>query len=389
MSNGQRYIWDPAAPNSVSLEYLCEVVPPTRDMFCAGHSATADGDILVHGGNRHVEGGVCAPQPNWSFLYQGHTMCWSAESSLIVPSVPLSSYDTGNDDDNFGYWYPGSSRLPDGRVISVGGGSTPLNPTTCLDTGWVYYIDGWQIHDPTTHTWLGKTTSLWFNGLQPNAGTVPLGPPASVATPAFNYYPLLMTLPTYPVDAAGFVYSPVVTNNRTANNLANPSYVPVASVSARMDLGAGGWPNNTTPWAVTSQIHRPGTTIPRNLYYPSGLPRPIVLDNQGKPTGPTEVMILGGTDNNIAPDALSTTGGRAALAEVSQITGPDLPGAPWSSNGAAFPNLLHPRIYANSVLLPTGEIFVVGGSTHDFFPFSGATPISGSASPRPKPNLAA
>jgi hypothetical protein len=67
-SNGDRWLWDPAAPRSVSREPLCDMIAPTDDMFCSGHSADGNGDLVVVGGARHRSGNPtsCAPQPKYS-----------------------------------------------------------------------------------------------------------------------------------------------------------------------------------------------------------------------------------------------------------------------------------------------------------------------------------
>lgn len=37
-SNGKRWLWDPSAPNSVAIETFCDMIAPTDNLFCAGHS---------------------------------------------------------------------------------------------------------------------------------------------------------------------------------------------------------------------------------------------------------------------------------------------------------------------------------------------------------------
>ncbi len=219
-SNSDRWMWDPAAPRSVGTEQLCDVVvPPTDNMFCAGHSADGNGDIVMIGGSRYkkVNPPSCSAQPTYSYVFDTGPACWSGNLPLLVP-VPAPQ--------NFGYYYPSSARLPDGSVISVGGGSDPLS-SLCGDTGSTYFLDGWLRLDPSTSTWVGATPTMWFDGLpgtyQTASGPIDLH---------FTYYPLLSVLPSTTATSPGYVFAPVVTDLRHGNYMDVPGFVPKRSPSA-------------------------------------------------------------------------------------------------------------------------------------------------------------
>jgi len=376
-SNGDRWTWDPAAPSSISSD---PVTSGVQNLFCAGHSVDGEGNVVVHGGNRHVPNGMppscpqttpfCGPQPKWSYVLDPRPWAWSQDNPMLTPSSPAIP--------NHGYWYPGSVRLHDGRVISIGGGSSPLttfsSPNTCCDSGFIYYTDGWQLFDQGSWIGSGNAAAPWYPGLP--------------GTNEFNYYPLAALLPrgsgsTLP----GYVFSAVVTNNRTRHN-GSPGYVPVPGVSAVMDLG-GSWPQPTAPattaWANASQMVVPGTSVPVNLYYPSGFLWPLTLDMAGLPIGPVKYVVVGGVDNNVAdylpqpqPAPLIAHGGRLASALTWLIQDPIQPTNLWSAT--TLQPMAAPRVYANVVLLPNGKAFVVGGSFYDHYPFGAGAPGVGGGS---------
>jgi len=384
-SNGDVWFWDPAAPNSVTTSTPCPIETPIDNLFCAGHSVDAQGRVVTHGGNRSLIA-PCLPQPRYSYVFDTATGCWSGALPLVVPNP-----NPAPTPENLGYWYPSSLKLPDGRIVSLGGGSSPLSNTTptipgsnvCNDAGNVFFNDGWQLFDPALNVWSAKTNPTdWFAGLPGNS----LGGTNLLYDNNFNYYPLTVMLPGG-TGGAGTVFIAASTNNRVTKN--DPSFTisAASSVSAIMDLGASGWPSAANVWSLRDQVDTP-LGAPRNLYYPNGVLRPLLLGSNGLllPTAQVEFMVLGGADNNVLPvngpgPAGINERGRPALVEVQQIAAPELAGSTWSANGTRFPNMIHPRIYGNAVLLPTGHLFAVGGSRYDFVPFGPPPP------PPPSTNL--
>jgi Domain of unknown function (DUF1929) len=359
-SNGERWLWDPSRPDAFEMEDGHGQT--IENLFCAGHSADGNGDIVMVAGHRVVDAmaGACGAQPTWSYLLDASSLAWSPNYPLLVPSPPPT---------NIGYWYPGTVRLSDGRVLSAGGGSAPLQPLApCFDQPGPYFVDGWQIFDANQGGWLGSGPNQWFAGLPTGANGYEY---------QFTYYPLLLTIPASPPASAanpqGFVFASVVPD------FAGSSQLPTRSATAIMDASAPGWPASGA-WAIHgSQLTQPGGE-PRNLQYPSSVMRPLVLGEDGLPTGPVEVMVIGGADFNLptanppAPGPGQDGGGTPAIAEVAQIRAPEQPGSQWSTNGPRFPDLTFARTYTNAVLLPDGQLMVIGGSKYDFYPNAGGAP---------------
>jgi len=377
-SNGSRWLWDPASPGDFKVE---SPVLVERNLFCSGHSADANGDIVVHGGDRTAprflvsgnccssqtcpepDNSPCGPQPIWSFVYDPATRDWSAEYQMRKPvyHMPPANFR------NFGYYYPGSVRLPDGRVLSAGGGSAPLTTGSpnnrCQDCDWTYFVNGWQYFDPSLSNWVGA-------GL----GYLP-GLPSPYE---FNFYPLLTVMPN--ASGGSMVFAPVVTNNRTSNGFdgpATPGWSPVLSPTARLDLtlplGAPG-----QVWSIGASINRPAGAVPRNLYYPNGFLWPLQLDSQGNLASGSlrRFVVLGGCDNNDFmtgtggnPTTPHPYGGRPAMSSVYVIDSPESPSSTWSSS--VLPAPAKGRIYSNTVMLPNKQMLLVGGAEFDNKPFSG------------------
>lgn len=386
-TNGKRWLWNPAAPSSVSTDTFCDVDIPIggyHNVFCAGHSVDSNGDVIVHGGTRyhfaHATPTWCTPQPRFSHVYDPTVRCWSGDYPMIVP-VPNPSPTPAN----LGYWYPSSVRLPDGRVGSFGGGSDPVTtnsiPNVCHDAGANFFNNGWQIFDRATNTWIGQAgNTQWLSGLNwPTYSWAPPGGATQQVNYEFNWYPLITLLPATSGSLPGYVFAPVVTDNRAGNWYSAGTFQPRRSPTGLMTLPTN-WPTGSN-WgpAPHSQI-TDGSGTPRNLYYPSGFLWPLHLDNQGN-VATTRFSVLGGTDNNLflsgttgaagyPANAAYPHGGRMALDTVYTMDNPDAVPAPaWSAS--AVPPLRLRRVYANAVLLPNEQVFVVGGSTYDFLPFRG------------------
>jgi hypothetical protein len=137
-------LWDPATG-------ILRAVPAPYNIFCSGHSALADGRILVAGGHDDA-GGVLGA--NRAAIFDPATESWT--------SVPSMTYRR---------WYPTATTLPDGRVLVTSGG------TTCFDC----IADIPEVYDPRTNSWALLTG----------------------ARLAFPYYPFIFVLPDGRILNAG------------------------------------------------------------------------------------------------------------------------------------------------------------------------------------------
>jgi hypothetical protein len=377
--SGRRWLWDPAAPTSVQQDSVLNE-GPVEDLFCSCHSVDGVGNVVVQGGVRTIpyvppgsspppcpqSAPFCGRHPVWSYVFNPTTREWTNEIQMKIPQPTPP---------NFGYYYPSSVRLPDGRVLSVGGGSSPLTagstPNTCCDANVVSFANGWQVFDPATAAWLPSASSSYYPGLQ--------------SPFEFHYYPL-MTLMPGSAPNTGFVFGSVIT--RYDSNTANTGYTPARAPSAYMTLfGPSGTVSlGQTPWTtISGQIDVPQTSgppIPRNLYYPSGFLWPLQLDNQGRLAGgsPRRLVMVGGCDGN---DYLSGAagaqgyvgvagypgGGRRTNTKSYTIDDPEIAGADW--NDSFLPGPQFPRIHANTVLTPDDKVFLVGGANYDNLAYAG------------------
>lgn len=386
-SSGEVWLWNPATPGSAT--FLREPgahdettpdasEPPFESLFCSGHSIDSNGDVVFVGGHRYtaVAPDICGRQPTWSYVFDPATLGWSREIPLLTPQpTPV----------NFGYWYSGTVRLHDGRVLAAGGGSAPLfvAASPCHDQPGSFFVDGWQVFDPTAAAWRGQAANRYFDGLPTGANGYDYD---------FNYYPILMLIPPSPGtvgNAVGYVFAPVVTDNDVARHQV-PGAPPVVprSPSALLPVGGPGWPARAH-WTIhASQITDPAPNGKlRNLQYPTAVLRPLRLDSQGRPAEPARAMVLGGGDWNLGSFDPPVgpfgywAGGGYAVREVSQISAPEQ-GSAWTAGQGDHPNQIRERIYSNSVLLPDGTLLVVGGSKYNYFPYSGGIPYVGNVAER-------
>ena len=137
-------VWDPVTGT------LCPV-PAPYNVFCSGHSALADGRILVVGGHDHAGGFLGS---NQAAIFDPVTESWT--------SVPSMTYRR---------WYPTATTLPDGRVLVTSGA------TTCFEC----IADVPEVYDPRTNAWTQLTE----------------------ARLAFPYYPFIFVLPDGRILNAG------------------------------------------------------------------------------------------------------------------------------------------------------------------------------------------
>ncbi|MFL5401748.1 MAG: hypothetical protein ACJ8BF_02910, partial [Gemmatimonadales bacterium] len=109
---GDPYLWDPEWGAFMP-------VPVATMVFCSGHTFLGDGRLLVAGGHISDEHGL--PDAN---LFDGSSQSWTS-----LPEM------------HWGRWYPTSTTLADGRVVTLGGKDQDGVP---VDTPEVWTGDSWS-----------------------------------------------------------------------------------------------------------------------------------------------------------------------------------------------------------------------------------------------------
>lgn len=146
--DGHPYLWDPTTA-TVSM-----IPAADYDIFCGGHSFTADGKLLITGG--HIANGVGEAK---AVLFDPFTTTWQ-------PVPPM----------NAGRWYPSNVTLPNGDILVVGGTSTGPETINRIAQVWEASTNRWR-DLPTaplgTSGWAGYYPFLY---VAPNGKVFDAGP---------------------------------------------------------------------------------------------------------------------------------------------------------------------------------------------------------------------
>jgi hypothetical protein len=94
------------------------VPSPDSDVFCAGHAFTADGRLLIVGGTKAWSTGHAHGLAFW-----GHRRCWlyNARERAWVEAAQLLPDPNGDGSSGGGRWYPGAVTLGNGEVLALFG----------------------------------------------------------------------------------------------------------------------------------------------------------------------------------------------------------------------------------------------------------------------------
>jgi len=113
------------------------------DLFCSGQTLLADGSVLTVGGTRHIIDTVTDASAtvgmSYAMRYDGAS--WSREPQDMLAPGPTGAV---------GRWYPSCTRLPDGRVLVIGGYDM-VEPTPSFQLSSEIYdpvTGAWQVHAP-------------------------------------------------------------------------------------------------------------------------------------------------------------------------------------------------------------------------------------------------
>jgi hypothetical protein len=112
-------VWDIASNTFTS------VPNNTTDLFCAGHSAMADGRILVVGGHGSSEAGTADVN-----IFDPVSLSWTLVSRMAYKR-----------------WYPTATTLPDGRVLATTGAASTVTD----------YVTIPEVYNPSNNTWTRLT----------------------------------------------------------------------------------------------------------------------------------------------------------------------------------------------------------------------------------------
>jgi Domain of unknown function (DUF1929) len=309
------YVWDPVNdPNGTAVK---EVDPPPDpgtglpfNIWCAGQTVLPNGDVLVAGGNLQYDAPTSPYTP-----FKGHY--------LLLTFNPFTETWTVQPRMAHGRWYPTLVKLPDGRVLIIGGYD---------ETG--QFIAGGTTQQRNTD---GEVfTPSPANG---GVGTLTKVPNATVFT---GLYPHLYLLP------GG-------TNNQGEVVMAGPG----AGDSKKLDVGLLGNPVYTSAW---NNSDRQPTSLDRQRTWASGVILPYGTG------GPRKLMVIGGSASDTNGDATPTTT-TLDLSKKGQV------GWSWEQSPPANSQHCWPvanpdpangsgcigRSHGNTVLLPDGSMVSVGG----------------------------
>lgn len=291
-------LWSPAAGTFEG------VSTGRSDLFCAGHSALADGRILVVGGNSR-SGGLGIRDVN---IFDPQNQTWVPAGSMTFPR-----------------WYPTVTTLPDGRVLTISGADTC---TSCR-------VTTPELYDPSTNSWHTLPDAALDIPLYPHLFVLPDGRIALTSTNEFAVATRVLDLPSQTwtmidpraLDAGSAVmYRPglVLKTGKSAN--ADPPILPALVDAYVIDF------NQPSPaWRQVASM-----AFPRAYHNLTVLPDGTVL------------VTGGGRTNDAANDA-----GAVLEAEI------------WSPTTEAWTTMAsgaRSRLYHSiALLLPDARVLVSGG----------------------------
>ncbi|HEY6572095.1 MAG TPA: Ig-like domain-containing protein, partial [Candidatus Eisenbacteria bacterium] len=318
MSNGNLLTWDDHTNDAGSNVYnpttnsFTPAAYNSANLFCAGHTALADGRILVNGG--HIAAYVGIPG---TVLFTPSTGTWT-------PVTPMT----------YGRWYPTTITLPDARVLTVSGA---INCPECKYPGGpdAGIAEIPEIYNPANNTW----------SLMPTASK------------NFPIYPHLFVLPDGRVIATSTQEDPIPTSVLDMNTQTWSTVDP-----AVVDGGS-------TVMYLPGKFMKSGAAI--NPDYPA-LPANAlthVLDMNGGPTTwrQTASMAFPRTQHNltILPDGSILATGGSRNSNVFDESAAVFEAELWSPVTETWTTLAAnqtPRLYhSTALLLPDGRVISAGG----------------------------
>jgi hypothetical protein len=239
-NNAEAWLWDPANPTAPP---VAKNPPGKANIWCAGQTFAANGELVVFGGNLDYE----SPSQTWKGLDQVFTFNPWNETWTTQPKMA------------HGRWYPTGVRMPDGRIPIVGG------------------LDETGLLDPNSHTnfeveLFEPSTALGGVGLMKKIGD-------------------------------GEYWADNEPGQVPAKPPIRELYPRMISMASGETLLAG--PDKDSTWAIQDVDTSPFTwddipNLNRHRAWGSAVPLP------SGPEGPTKVMALGGTQFSKEPSSATT-----------------------------------------------------------------------------------
>jgi hypothetical protein len=295
------FLWNPGqggTPNTSPSSFRA-TNNPTHDMFCAGLSVMPNGDIFAAGGGSLGTAGGLDSQRRTSY-FSSASQTWTEIQTDNNPNVDTPAMSVQ-------HWYPTSVALPDNRIFVVGGsGSADLSTSA--------EIRGTSINSPWTRS-LTNLASLYPTTSDIN---IPIGNTAIGSTTANaaewaevqGWYPYLHVAPGGELFQSG----PIPNFYKYDVNVIANNGSTADAVSPEGDAPAG-----------TAQMRTWGNSI---------------MYDEGKilVTGGSVIRGAGATNTGILIDING-----AVRAEPA-------------------PPMRFRRAHQNSVVLPTGDVLIIGGN---------------------------
>ncbi|HJR25740.1 MAG TPA: galactose oxidase early set domain-containing protein [Acidimicrobiales bacterium] len=324
------------------------------DLFCADQVQLADGRILSVGGTDWYA------EPYYG-EYLGHRYGLPELEGLHNARLfdPYTETWTQSGSLEFGRWYPSLVTLPDGKVLAASGVSKlikPLYPERPFDSG--TNVRQLETYDPAAGTWTTQPTS---------------------ANRSLPLYPRLHLLPNGHVyyDAGGQVFNPMGQSYDEALWNVAATYDPVTARWTDLGvpgLGFGALPGlpdlpgrNGMLGGLPVLPNLPLDGLPNAGGERTGVPGfrgsafSIMLPLEPEDDGSyrrSEFLSAGGVLGVTPGTYLGTTSSQVNTVTIDEAGVETLSSRPTGDLGAA-------RWYGTGVLLPTGEVMVLNGSSRD------------------------
>lgn len=301
-------LWDPAVPAVVTT-----LAAPAWDIFCSGHTWTADGRLLVTGGHIH------------NFVGVAHASIYD----------PVADSWTALPDMNEGRWYPTNTTLPNGDVLVLAGTRNNYNDINPLP----------QVWQSATNTWRNLTTAMF-------TGNLPGWP---------DFYPYAYVAPNGKVFMAG----PQQTA-RYLDTSGTGSWSDVAgSGLLYRDYGSSVMYGQGKVLIVGGNPRDVNELVPINL--PSATAEVIDLGDATPAWRSVAPMSIGRRHHNttLLPDSTVLVTGGSSTAGHDDSGGKVLYAELWNPVSETWtPMAAHSRYrgyHSNALLLPDGRVLIAGG----------------------------